>query len=119
MLAQLDTVNASTLKDVLLIGSAAITIAGALVLLLRKPRMAIDPQPLVMKPAPEFVSRDQCAIAHESLKAQLDRHESQIISIWQTIRDENTAIRAEIARGFKQNDFQLGLIEGELKRLRT
>lgn len=115
--AQLQTVEPGAIKDFILIAGGFITIAGGIVMLLRKNK--VEPQPLRVQAEPQLVTQQQCEQNHFAVAARFAQHDHQIELLWTTMREENIAIRSELARGFKETASSLGQIVGELRRINT
>jgi hypothetical protein len=119
ILAQIDKVQPAFLHQAVLLlcgilgGAASV---AAIVGLILKRRRIIEPQPLEVKPAAEYVTKEFCADRHTETKKRLDEMSKQVDALWSTMRSENTAIRGEMTRAFQDIERALGRIEGKIDR---
>ena len=114
ILADISTVEPTHVKDVVIILLSLLTGAGVIVMIVRKPRVSVDPQPLDVRSVDKFATRDFCTMKHAEIKAALDRHENELDALWNTVRAENESIRHELRKGFQDMERSLGRIEGKL-----
>ena len=117
ILAQLDSVPATTLKWAMVIAFALLTAAGIAVGIwssLQKKSFAIEPQPVAVKKHPTEYNPDFYSAQHGEVVRRLDSHDAQIDQLWNTMRDEDKAIRQELANRFRDIAYSLGRIEARL-----
>jgi hypothetical protein len=117
--AQVNEVDASFLKQAVLLvigllgGAASVmAIAGYF----RRNKRVIEPQPFEVKEAPEFVTAGVCLEHKEAIERRLGQHDRQIEELWTTMRAEDAAIRALMAKSLADIERSLGRIEGKLDR---
>lgn len=116
MLAQLQNVDPTFLKQALLFltgiaGGAATVIS---ILTARNRRRQIEPQPLEVRASPAYATVAQCHEKHVEIGRRLDGHDHEITALWNTMRAEDNAIRAAIAKSFADIERALGRIEGKI-----
>ena len=120
--AQLDSVPASQVKWFFVILFALIIVAGVIIGIVvsfrKQPKVQIDdnPPPEFRKAAKRF-NHDLFVAQHSEVTRRLDSHESEIDSLWKTMRDEDAAIRRENGAKFDAILLSLGEIKGEIKKL--
>lgn len=59
-------------------------------------------------------SAEFCDSRHTEVERRLEGHDHEITNLWNTLRAENTSIRAEMTQCFKSIERSLGRIEGQL-----
>jgi hypothetical protein len=74
----------------------------------------IGPQPLTVKKADEFVTVQQCSLAHSGIVERLDGHDAQIQELWSAMREEDEETRKRMDESFQSIQRALGRIEGKL-----
>lgn len=92
MLAQLQSVDAIHFKDVMLILFALVGVASWIFGMVRKPSTRITPQPLDVRLADQFVTKDYCRTAHIDAAARVARIEADVQALRQEIRDDRTKL---------------------------
>lgn len=116
IIAQLQNVEAEFVKSFLLVVSGLLSGAGVVFGMLRRKR-TIDPQPFEVKAATQHPTVEMWQGKNAEVGRRLDGHDMEIESLWNTLRSENTAIRAEMNRWFADAERALGRIEGKLDEL--
>jgi len=100
--------------NVILTIGVLVAIAVNLMGVLRKPNMAITPDPLRIEKLDKFATRDFCEMKHTEVRERLAKHDTDIAALWNTLRNENEAIRLEMRKGFGSMERSLGRIEGKI-----
>ena len=63
----------------------------------------------------QWVTHAACSASHLEIQRRLASTESHVTQIWETMRKEDEATRAEVRRCFQDIERALGRIEGQLK----
>jgi hypothetical protein len=117
--AQLSDVPADFLKSFLLVIFSLLAGAGSAIGIARFFRKVeqreISPQPLQVMKVGDPLTVD----SHEQRHAEVDRrltwHDGQINDLWNTMRREDEAIRADLGKSVKEIERALGRIEGYIE----
>ena len=76
----------------------------------------IHPQPLQVQAVAASVTEEKFEAANHEISRRLDTQDKQITELWNLVRNEHVAIRAEMSHGFQSIDRALGRIEGKLEK---
>jgi hypothetical protein len=108
-LAQFTNANPQFLKDfiIVVVGILGLCAAGASIYGVLKKRR-IEPQPLEVRAAQDFVTREFCGQMHAETVRRVDDHTHQIERIWNTIKADKDAFevsaRARSAKIYEKID---------------
>ena len=90
----MESVPATTFKDVFLILMGLIGLCVGVYGYMRKPVTSITPDPLRVEKLDKFATRDFCSTLHSEINRRLDSHDSDIKALYEEIksgRDESAA----------------------------
>ena len=76
----------------------------------------IHPQPLKVQAVSGAVTEQKFEAGNHEIGRRLDTQDKQIADLWNLVRNEHVAIRAEMSHGFQSIDRALGRIEGKLEK---